>query len=229
MKALLFTLSALTLASCSILKTQPNAAGQSDITDQSNIKQTIAERPIAAPEAFQPGRFTTSSAESHVTSGRTNLTIQHYVRQLMQEMLLSMQDVSEQTPLAVAGFVFLDGDFNQGSLLGNQIAESFMHELHNVGLQVIDFKVTDFIRVTPQGDFIHSRDVEELNENLAAQYAVGGTLSQHKDGVIVNARMIQINNKVVLASAQSLIPNAVVKALHPSSTTQGMMLIKSAN
>ncbi len=63
-------------------------------------------------------------------------------------MVENLQYVSEQTPLAVSSFIFLDEDYNDGSLLGNQIAESFMHELHSFGVPVIDFKTTDYMRVT---------------------------------------------------------------------------------
>jgi TolB-like protein len=231
MRSTLFTLSALALTGCSTLGLMSADPVATDTEQTATLASTSAltERPVAMPDAFQPARFALRSAGDNSAAPGQVITIQHYVRGLMQEMLVSMQDVAEQTPVAVASFVYLDSDFNQGNLLGNQIAESVMHELHNFGVKVLDYKVTDYIRVTQQGDFVHSRNYEELGGNLPAQYAVGGTLSRHRDGILVNARMVAFDSKAVVASAQSLIPNAVVNALLPSLTVNSMPVIKGAN
>ena len=42
---------------------------------------------------------------------------------------------------------------------------------------------------------------------------LGGTLVRHQNGVLVNARMINVNDKKVLATAQTFIPQNVVQAL----------------
>lgn len=232
MKYTLLTLTVVTLFGCTTSGVNSNPE-----TTQNKQAPTLAstpallERPVAAPEMFQPSTFKVKSADdvSLEQGQRQTVTIQHYVRGLMQEMVISMQDISEQTPVAVASFVFLDSDFNQGNLLGNQIAESFIHELHNFGVKVVDYKVTDYIRVTPQGDFVHSRNYEELGGTLPAQYAVGGTLSRHRDGVLINARMVDFESKAVIATAQSLIPNKVINALQPSLAVYSMPVLKGAN
>ena len=59
----------------------------------------------------------------------TRKNINHYVRGIMQDMAENLQYVNTKTPLAVSSFVFLDRDYNNADLVGNQIAESFMHEL----------------------------------------------------------------------------------------------------
>ena len=230
MKALILTLSTLAVAGCSSLDTAPNQGSQPDlITALYATGPHAAQRPVALPDPFQPARFPVRLATSSSNQASNTVTIQHYVRGLMQEMVVSMQNVSEQTSVAVASFVYLDSDYNAASLISNQIAESFMHELHNFGITVIDFKLTDYIRVTPQGDFVHSRDFEDLSSNLNANYALGGTLSRHKDGILVNARMVNFSNKAVVASAQSLIPNRVINAIMPSQPGSNMSLIKSTN
>ena len=232
MKYTLLTLTAMTLMGCTTsgVNSDPENA-QTRQTSTLASTPALLERPVAAPEMFQPATFKAKSADdvSMEQRPRQTVTIQHYVRGLMQEMVISMQDMSEQTPVAVASFVFLDSDFNQGNLLGNQIAESFIHELHNFGVKVVDYKVTDYIRVTPQGDFVHSRNYEELGSNLPAQYAVGGTLSRHRDGVLINARMVDFESKAVIATAQSLIPNKVINALQPSLAVYSMPVLKGTN
>ena len=92
-----------------------------------------------------------------------------------------------------------------------------MHEIHQFGLDVVDFKTTDFIRVTPKGDFVFSRDFMELREEQPIEYVLGGTLVHHQGGTLVNARIVSVASKKVLASAQSFVPQHVVSAIQPSS------------
>jgi hypothetical protein len=68
----------------------------------------------------------------------TKLNINHYARGLMQDLVANLQYVNSSTPLAVVSFVMLDSDYNQSSLLGNQMAESLIHEIHKFGIPVID-------------------------------------------------------------------------------------------
>ncbi|KXI27662.1 FlgO family outer membrane protein [Paraglaciecola hydrolytica] len=139
--------------------------------------------------------------------------INFYVRGLMQDLVSNLQYVNATTPVAVVSFVMLDSDYSQANLLGNQIAESLIHEIHKFGIPVIDFKTTDFIRVTPQGDFAFTRDYEEVNPSMPARYIVGGTMVKLQGGYLVNARIVGIESKAVVASAQSFIPSKVTDAL----------------
>jgi TolB-like protein len=139
--------------------------------------------------------------------------INFYMRGLMQDLVSNLQYVNERTPIAVTSFVFLDSDLEQTSLLGNQMSESLIHEIHKVGIPVLDFKVTDSLRITQEGDFISSRDFNYLNTNIPIRYIVTGNLVKHQGGYLVNARVVGITSKAVVASAQSFIPADVAKAL----------------
>ncbi|QHJ11167.1 hypothetical protein FX988_01395 [Paraglaciecola mesophila] len=150
--------------------------------------------------------------------------VNHYVQGIMQDLIANMDNPESKMDVGVTSFVYLDGSFDETDLLGNQLSESFMHELHQFGLNVLDFKSSDFIRVTPTGDFNFSRDYEELNPDMPVQYVMGGTMVKHQDGVIVNARMVSINTKKVLSSAQGFIPASVVNALHRSQGNPGISL-----
>jgi hypothetical protein len=107
----------------------------------------------------------------------------------------------------------LDSDYNQSNLLGNQMAESLIHEIHKFGIPVIDYKTTGFIRITEQGDFAFSKDYEDLGDSFTAKYIVGGTMLKHKEGYLINARIVGLESKAVVASAQSFIPNNISDAL----------------
>jgi TolB-like protein len=135
--------------------------------------------------------------------------INDVVKGLAYQMLDSSSFVNAKTPVAVASFVDLK-DLETTNWLGNQLAESFVHELQRHGLVVIDYKTTGSIRVTKQGDYVFSRDWQELPERQIIDYVVSGTMVTQDEGILINARMIGIQSKVVVATAQSFIPNWVL-------------------
>jgi TolB-like protein len=143
----------------------------------------------------------------------STVTVNHYVQSMMHDLAANLEVLSTTFNLGVTSFVYLDGDYQQGDLLGNQLSEAFMHEATQFGIAVTDFKTTDYIRVTPTGDFTFSRDFLELTQQYPISVVLGGTLVRHQNGVLVNARMINVNDKKVLATAQTFIPQPVVQAL----------------
>ena len=139
--------------------------------------------------------------------------INFYVRGLMQDLISNLQFVNERTPVAVTSFVLLDSNFQETNLLGNQIAESLIHEIHKFGIPVLDFKTAQQLFVTTEGDFIFSRDPKKIKLDLPLHYVFAGTLVKHQGGYLVNARVIGLGSKAVVASAQSFIPSEVSNAL----------------
>ncbi|WP_303448827.1 FlgO family outer membrane protein [Colwellia sp. 1_MG-2023] len=135
--------------------------------------------------------------------------INDVVKGLAYQMLESSSFVNPQTPIAVASFVDLN-DLESTNWLGNQLSESFVHELQRHGLILVDFKTTGHIRVTKEGDYVFSRDWKELPERQIIDYVVTGTMMKQESGILVNARMIGMQSRVVVATAQSFIPNWVL-------------------
>jgi TolB-like protein len=135
--------------------------------------------------------------------------INDVVKGLAYQMLESSSFVNPQTPIAVASFVDLQ-DLESTNWLGNQISENFIHELQRHGLIIVDFKTTGHIRVTKDGDYVFSRDWKELPERQIIDYVVTGTMMKQETGIMVNARMIGMQSRVVVATAQSFIPNWVI-------------------
>ncbi|MGB2741593.1 MAG: FlgO family outer membrane protein [Cognaticolwellia sp.] len=135
--------------------------------------------------------------------------INDVVKGLAYQMLESSSFVNPKTPIAIASFVDLK-DLESTNWLGNQLSESFVHEMQRHGLVVIDFKTTGHIRVTADGDYVFSRDWKELPERQIIDYVVTGTMMQQEEGILVNARMIGMQSRVVVATAQSFIPAWVV-------------------
>ncbi|WP_334048701.1 FlgO family outer membrane protein [Alteromonas gracilis] len=143
-----------------------------------------------------------------------------YVKNMTQDLIANMEYVSNKTPIGVTHFALLDTDLQKTDLLGRQMAESFVHELHKFRVPVIDFKATEYIRITDDGDFVLSRDYLELSSSLPIEYVLTGTMTKHQGGVLVNARILGMESRAVVATAQMLVPFYVVDALIPSDGSQ---------
>jgi len=135
--------------------------------------------------------------------------INDVVKGLAYQMINSSSFVNPKTPIGVASFVNLS-DLESTNWLGNQLSESFIHELQRHGYVVVDYKTTGYIRVTKEGDYVFSRDWKELPERQIIDYVVTGTMMKQENGVLINARMIGMQSHVVVATAQSFIPEWVL-------------------
>ncbi|MGL4251296.1 MAG: FlgO family outer membrane protein [Aeromonas sp.] len=124
----------------------------------------------------------------------------------MTDQLMERKPLATLTdPIAVASFVDLD-TLQDTNWMGQQIGESFIYELNRRGEVVVDFKLTGSLKVTPQGDFVLSRNYKELSSRLPISRILVGTFSRNSKGVLVNARIIDMRTKMVETTAQSLIP-----------------------
>ncbi len=118
-----------------------------------------------------------------------------------------------RTTIGVTTFSNVTSDYNDGTPFAQTLAQQLMTEMHRNDLPLMDFKTTEFIRVTEDGDFALTRDYLELDEILPISHVVVGTWAQHRRGVMVSARLVDINSKDVVSVAQSFVPQAVVRQL----------------
>jgi TolB-like protein len=212
-------LAALALSGCSTFTFTEDMASDSEQTQDTEFAQPLNDNSTLASSVSFQRQFTQNFQQQNVlatdTKQKQNIQnskdhdINHYIRGLMQDLVANLQYVNSTTPVAVVSFVMLDSDYNKANVLGIQIAESLIHEVHKFGIPVIDFKTTGYIRVTEQGDFAFSKDYEDFSGEMPARYIVGGTMLKHTDGYLVNARIVGITSQAVVASAQSFIPNSV--------------------
>jgi TolB-like protein len=147
-----------------------------------------------------------------------------YTKQLAMKLIENMRYVTDRTPIAVTSFVDLDNNLKTTNLLGNQLAESFITEMQEFGLAIVDFKHTGMIETNQNGDFAFSRQAKQLKSNINVQYILSGTLTYNDRGVIVNTRIIGTESKVVVASAKGFIPHFIINSLHNGRRRDGIPL-----
>lgn len=135
-----------------------------------------------------------------------------YTYRLAQELFSNMQ-ADRQYRYAVAGFVpvttmqtNLD---EQGPLmlLGHQLEQGLITEAVRRGYVAQDFKATSAIIMTDSYDRALSRDLNHLSELQNVDYYITGTISPQQNGAMVNARVINVRNKDVVAAATSFFPS----------------------
>lgn len=136
-------------------------------------------------------------------------TLVNYVEQMSLDLVDTMQ-TEQDVSIAVTSFVDLDASLNNSSQLGNQLSESFIHQLQKFGYGIVDFKTTDHIAMNARGDFVFSRDIEQLADKHIASHVLSGTLIYRNSGVEVNARIIDITSKRVVASSNKILPYYVL-------------------
>ena len=114
----------------------------------------------------------------------------------------------------MANFALLDSNLNKTSHFGRQMTEAMIHEVHRTGFSVIDMKASGFMRMTESGDiFYESIDFRELSTSADASHVITGTLTKHQGGYFVNAKVVLLENKALVSSAQIFVPHDVVDAV----------------
>ena len=122
-----------------------------------------------------------------------------------------IKNVSNVT-MAITSFVDVT-DLKSTNKLGIMLSETLIHDMQIRGYKVIDYKTMDTVKINRKGDFTFSRNILELTRNHDVQYFLTGTLTGLKNGIIVNARLINSKTKIVISTAQAFIPTYFVRNL----------------
>jgi TolB-like protein len=212
------------LAGCANFTDDENGLNNSSIESNQLLTSNTAEQDNNSANRFKTdysGKF--SSKGSYTSSNSRDYNKINLIAQgMMQDMITNLQYVNSTTPIGVTSFVFLEQLNDATSIVGNQLSESFVHEIHKLGIPVIEYKMTDYIRVTPGGDFALSRDYLELNGDLPIEYILTGTLVEHKDGFLVNTKMVGLLSKAIVGTAQGFIPKSYIKSLRSRNKLDGI-------
>ncbi|MBH0057777.1 hypothetical protein I6F65_12460 [Pseudoalteromonas sp. SWXJZ94C] len=219
-KKISLTLSALFTLSLSACSTHPVYNGHAP---HNNNSQNHAHN-AKYTENYQPRVSNWQFPENNYRPINSSKLLSNYTEQLAMKLIENMNYINSTTPIAITSFVNLDDNLQTTNIFGNHLAESFITELQEFGLSVVDYKHTGTVHVTPMGDFSFSRNGKDLKGYPHIEYTLTGTLTYTNRGVIVNARIIGAKSKVVVSSAKGFIPSFIVESLYPTRRTDGIML-----
>ncbi|MUH72404.1 FlgO family outer membrane protein [Psychrosphaera haliotis] len=141
---------------------------------------------------------------------RAGASFHGHVEQLARQLLNTTNHFNIGQPILVGTFLpanTLSEEKNESlSPFGIQIQESFVTFLTQAGLKVTEFKVQKQVIISDQADRFMSRDVNSLENNITADYLLVGHYVQQENELVVNARIIDLSNKTVVAAATDYIP-----------------------
>ncbi|CAH9065976.1 hypothetical protein PSECIP111951_03505 [Pseudoalteromonas holothuriae] len=200
----LLIVTALTLGGCQLLNnTQAPIAQQQVAPSQIDVLYHEAHEQQQADELQSLPNSRRFSPVIH------NLQLANYVEQMALDLVDNLYS-EQEVNIAVTSFVDFDNNLRTTNQLGNQLAETFIHQLQKFGYGVVDFKATQSVSVTKGGDFSFSRRSKALTSKKIASHVLSGTMIYRSTGVEVNARVIDIDSKQVVASTRKIVPTYVL-------------------
>ncbi|HAR79967.1 MAG TPA: hypothetical protein DCR21_03965 [Succinivibrionaceae bacterium] len=107
--------------------------------------------------------------------------------------------------VAVTSFVDTD-TYEDAGYLGRQLGEVFIHELDRRGIPVFEFKITGNISVSKTGEFVFSRNWRKIAQRAMVHHVLAGTITRNRDGVVLVARVINMEDSSVTGSSTGFIP-----------------------
>lgn len=134
--------------------------------------------------------------------GELNEVSRFIVDQLTQNR--DMQSL-EDNPIAITSLVELE-NFKSTNKFGLWLGENMMHELQIRGFKTIDFKMMPAIQVTEYGDFVMSKEINQLRDRYNINYVLTGTFTEHPSGIMINVRIVNMESAVIASTAQAHIP-----------------------
>ena len=200
-RSALISISALSIfiSGCNLMGGAPKAESEQTVVSDLDFNQIMAQMQ-RNDEQEQYADTTQFNPNKHHKS------LVNYVEQMALDLTDTMQVAPQDAAIAVTSFVDLDASLTTASQLGNQLSETFIHQLQKFGYSAVDFKTANLITVNKQGDFAFTRNTRKLAGTNIASHVLSGTLIYRADGVVINARVINIENKRLAASSRTFIP-----------------------
>jgi TolB-like protein len=153
-------------------------------------------------------------ADATASNAHPSNSLHKHVERLARQLLSTSQFIDTTNTIAVGTILPTMSSSGEPlpahSALGLQIQESLITFATQAGLKVLEYKTMPNIKISLQADKMLSRQVDELNPTISADYFLTGTYTLQENNTMVNIRLIQIPENVVLAAATDYVPNDVM-------------------
>nr|WP_320136733.1 FlgO family outer membrane protein [uncultured Amphritea sp.] len=118
----------------------------------------------------------------------------------------------KRLPIAILPFVEL-GSKASGTPTGERLSENFIFQLQQHGYNLVDFRAVSLN--TTVKDPLSTANLSSIRNRFRIHFVLTGTYSQHQDGIIINARVLDSTTRQILASSQTNIPTARLEGALP--------------
>lgn len=154
----------------------------------------------------------TSTTSASVPPPPSSLGNVEYETYLLANELFVNVNAPQGARYAVVGFVPADTMKYNGEeqhpmmMLGHQLEQGLITEATKRGYVTQEFKLSNDIMISEDSDRVLTRDIERLSALERVDYYVTGTMLHQQSGSIVNARIINVQTKEVVAAATRFFP-----------------------
>ncbi len=192
-------------------------------------KTVVTKRPIAQVRQIQPapqpyyqadsGQSMAPSMAQHSLSGaQHSVLVEEYIERMATDLINNLASVnnSNKPVIGVTSFVDFNNNLKSVTPFGNRVAEHFINELQRSGFLVADYKVRDTISIANNGDLVFSRNTNELNAESTMTHVLAGNIMYQEKGLKIIARVVDFDNKWVIASSSVFMPYFVLDTIVPS-------------
>jgi len=145
-----------------------------------------------------------------VLNFHTHQMIADFTERLAYGLMKKNREILWNGNVAIASFVNLDDTLKQGNPLGNLISENLLGDMQTYGVPVLDVHMKGFLNIDDTGDYIFSRDSDEIIYNENIKYVLSGVMIRVERGVKVNSRIMELNTQKIISSSSVLIPNYLI-------------------
>ncbi|WP_428033936.1 FlgO family outer membrane protein [Amphritea sp.] len=118
----------------------------------------------------------------------------------------------KRLPIAILPFVQL-GNKASGTPTGERLSENFIFQLQQHGYNLVDFRAVSLN--TTVKDPLSAENLSGIRNRFRIHFVLTGTYSQHPDGIIINARVLDTTSRQILAAAQTNIPSERLEGALP--------------
>jgi|YNPBryulayer2012_1023412.scaffolds.fasta_scaffold00206_11 TolB-like protein len=176
-----------------------------------SVQVTTAEPPFSAQTTPRPmesqavgARIAMSPAYREKRPSSVQNVV-HGLDLLAQQLDANTRHKSAFPAVLASTFVNLDR-IDDTSPLGRLLTEGLVARLQVRGWNLYDIRLSKAVAITPEGEFVLSRDPKRLEYQYATAAALTGTYTVTASEVLVHARIIDVSTGVVVASGEVRIP-----------------------
>lgn len=141
-------------------------------------------------------------------SERSFQTINEYTEQMVYQLNKKLSNKNIQRTIMVPPFTSLSNIHSSNVNLSVDLAEAFIIDMQHIGLPAAELLVAN-TSIDYQADYLTY--LEELSGNDDIGYIVKGTMRETANGIMIYARVIEIESKKVIASTSKLLPYYLIK------------------
>ncbi|MEH6445321.1 MAG: FlgO family outer membrane protein [Oceanospirillaceae bacterium] len=135
------------------------------------------------------------------------------VAQMADQMILGLkQNRVKRLPVAVLPFKSLRHSVHD-DLFGARISESFIFPMTQRGYNMVDYRAVSL--VTTDKASVSKGTLPTLQQQYKIYYILTGTYAKHGDGVVLNARILDVITRQVVATGQSHIAYKRLESILP--------------